>query len=291
MNTSPTPSVLVATDGSKHSTLALDWAAKEAADRGASLRVITVQDPVGGGVLALDPVRQSAATAECKRILSEAIDYLRPSHDGLEITGEVGRGRPSEVIATTGDDADLIVVGSRGRGGFTGLLLGSTSLRVAGRAGVPLVVVPGRAGEGAGNGVVVAVDGSEASRRALAFAADYADNHGVPLTAVMVVHDSNQYAKAEETKDSWVQDAVATAKTELGKVIAETRESHPELEITEVVEKGHPVGTVRKVAEGAGLVVAGSRGRSLGASTLLGSVSHALMHHADVPVAVVTARD
>jgi nucleotide-binding universal stress UspA family protein len=137
--------ILVGVDGSAHSQRALEWAAKEAAVRHTSLTVLTVHQAVAGfwggtlhyqGDEALTDKAREAARAETDKVLSGLTD--RPA----SVTVKAVNGIPAEEILNAGADADMIVVGSRGGGGFARLLMGSVSSTVAEHATVPVMILP-----------------------------------------------------------------------------------------------------------------------------------------------------
>jgi nucleotide-binding universal stress UspA family protein len=140
------PGILVGVDGSGHSQRALEWAAKEAALRQTSLTVLTVRQAVAdvwGGTLhfqgdesAVEKARV-AAQAETDSVLSTLGD-ARPE----SVTVKATQGIPAEEILNEGVDADMIVLSSRGGGGFARLLLGSVSSTVVEHAKVPVMILP-----------------------------------------------------------------------------------------------------------------------------------------------------
>lgn len=139
------PGILVAIDGSAHSQRALEWAAKEAAVHHTSLTVLTVHQAVVGfwggalnfqGDAELTAKARDAAQAETEQVLSGL--QARPE----SVTVRAVHGVPAEEILNAGADADMIVVGSRGGGGFARLLLGSVSATVAEHAKVPVMILP-----------------------------------------------------------------------------------------------------------------------------------------------------
>ena len=143
------PGILVGIDGSAHSQRALEWAAREAAVRHTSLTVLTVHQAVAGfwgGALhypgddSLTEKAREAAQAETDKVLS-ALD----SHPA-SVTVKAVHGIPAEEILNEGRDADLIVLGSRGGGGFARLLLGSVSSTVTEHADVPVTILPAHHG-------------------------------------------------------------------------------------------------------------------------------------------------
>jgi nucleotide-binding universal stress UspA family protein len=140
------PGILVGVDGSGHSQRALEWAAKEAAIRNTSLTVLTVDQAVAGfwgGTLdyAEDKTRtqkaQQAAQTQTDQVLA-ALGDSRPQ----SVTVKAVHGYPAEEIINAGLDADMIVLGSRGHGGWARSLLGSVSGTVAEHADVPVLIIP-----------------------------------------------------------------------------------------------------------------------------------------------------
>jgi cation-transporting P-type ATPase F len=136
-------SIIVGVDGSPESNNALRWAALEAKLRGAKLKAVHCWlYPVGVGidVYTLPPeevMEKSAASA-----LDAAIDAALEGFDAVPaIERVVVNGSPGHVLTTMSDDAELVVVGTRGRGGFTGLLLGSAANQVAHHAKCPAVLI------------------------------------------------------------------------------------------------------------------------------------------------------
>jgi nucleotide-binding universal stress UspA family protein len=140
------PGILVGVDGSAHSKDALEWAAKEAALRHTSLTVLTVRQAVADvwgstshyqGDESLTDKARVAAQAETDSVLSTLGDG-RPESVAVKAT----QGIPAEEILNEGADADMIVLGSRGGGGFARLLLGSVSSTVVEHAKVPVMILP-----------------------------------------------------------------------------------------------------------------------------------------------------
>lgn len=140
------PGIIVGIDGSDHSQRALEWAMKEAALRNVPVTVIAVHQTARGLLsehtvfledqALTDRVRE-AAQAETDKMLSKLGD-ARPA----SVTVRAVNGLPVEELVNASRDADLLVVGSRGAGGFAHLLLGSTSAQVAQHAHCPVTIVP-----------------------------------------------------------------------------------------------------------------------------------------------------
>jgi nucleotide-binding universal stress UspA family protein len=136
--------VVVGVDGSPGSDAALLWAADEASRRDESLLVVhawtlPVVDatPFGAPTVDLTLIEDSA-----RKVLSDALDAARAAVPDLQVEGRTVRRSPATALLDAVGSDDLLVVGSRGRGGFAGLLLGSVSSQVAHHAHCPVVVVP-----------------------------------------------------------------------------------------------------------------------------------------------------
>jgi nucleotide-binding universal stress UspA family protein len=138
--------IVVGIDGSGHSGRALEWAVREAAVRQAPLRVITVHPPVASYLGrnidqpqddAVSEKARTAARAQVEQIL-DRLGETRPPRIALDAIS----GSPAEELLRSAVDADLLVVGSRGSGGFARLVMGSVSSQVAHHAQCPVVIVP-----------------------------------------------------------------------------------------------------------------------------------------------------
>ena len=141
--------IVVGVDGSRHAAAALQWAAAEAKLRSATLEVVhawtfvPVATPADYGLVPmawtdnvelLDVTRQAAEDAAVVQVT----EILGPDHDA---SISVVEGGPAEALVDAAADADLLVVGNRGRGNLAAALLGSTSAKVADEASCPVVVV------------------------------------------------------------------------------------------------------------------------------------------------------
>jgi nucleotide-binding universal stress UspA family protein len=140
------PGIIVGVDGSGHSQRALEWAMKEAAIRHAPLTVLTVHEAVAGyfggvSVYTDDPERTEAVRQAVQTEADKALAGLEGSHPA-SVTVTAVHGFPVEEIIKAGGDADMIVLGSRGAGGFTRLMLGSTAGQVTQHAPCPVLIVP-----------------------------------------------------------------------------------------------------------------------------------------------------
>jgi len=140
-----TRSIVVGIDGSETSLLAARWAALEAASRGDALRLVSAWDlPTFGFSFGAAPdseelVKAMQKTAEDN--LAQALDLVREITNVIEVSTEAAEGNAASTLLEAARDADLLVVGSRGLGGFRDLLLGSVSEQCANHASCPVVIV------------------------------------------------------------------------------------------------------------------------------------------------------
>jgi nucleotide-binding universal stress UspA family protein len=144
--------ILVGVDGSSSSIDALHWAARQATLTGAQLQVVAAWHyPVSLGWAPAWPDDWDPA-AEATTGLKAVVDRELAGYDGLKITQKVVEGHPAEILVALAlaDDAVLLVVGSRGHGAFSGMLLGSVSEHCAAAASCPVVVVRHRHGKAQG---------------------------------------------------------------------------------------------------------------------------------------------
>lgn len=139
--------IVVGVDGSETSRNALRWAAQEALSHEAELHVVYAWEVQGiGAGVGIAPGRRAAAAPEDQRgaaeqlvtdVIKEELGANPPSH----VRPSIGRGSAASVLLEASKGADLLVVGSRGVGGFAGLLLGSVSTKMANHATCPVVIV------------------------------------------------------------------------------------------------------------------------------------------------------
>ena len=139
--------IVVGIDGSAESKQALRWAAAEARLRGTTLRVVHAWAfPYFASGLGIEPVLDAEVIETGRRLAGELVDgelaELGDGASGIQVERAVVEGAPAPVLIEAAEGADLLVVGARGRGGFSGLLLGSVSQQCAHHASCPLVIVP-----------------------------------------------------------------------------------------------------------------------------------------------------
>lgn len=136
--------IVVGVDGSDSSQRALDWALDEARLRTGQVHIVTAWHyPAIGD--AAGRAEDHEAFGNTARTIHDAA-VKKASEAGVPVTGDVVEGHPADVLVKTSAGADLLVVGSRGHGGFAGMLLGSVSSHAVQHASCPVLVV--RAGAG-----------------------------------------------------------------------------------------------------------------------------------------------
>jgi nucleotide-binding universal stress UspA family protein len=280
--------VLVGVDGSADSLAAVDLALREAALRNLPVHVLYA-DPWAhhAGWAEADP--DASLTEELlvdpHLVLRTALKHAAATGTGTTaVGGEVLAGDPATVLVRESARADLVVLGHRGRGGFPELLLGSVAAKVSAHAACPVLVtrgVPPREGD-----VLVGVDDSFAPSPALGFAFREAALRGVGLVAVHAW--TGPYLSGPS--DLLVYDP-ELARRDLERLLAEavgnSRDGYPEVPVSTRLVWGRPTRTLVVACHGAQLAVLGPRGAGVLPGLRLGSVTHALLHHAPCPVAVV----
>lgn len=288
--------IVVGYDGSSGARDALDFAIEAARPGKLAVEVVHAwfpSLPPSRFAAGYSGPRDSELVAAGEAVLAEGLDRVKGSGVDLEVSGVLARGTATATLLESAERAHMLVVGSRGLGGFSGLLLGSTGLQVATHATCPVVVVrppdPHVAPGPEAGRVVVGVDGSRVSEAALGFAVEQASGRGVGLTAVLsldipVFRASGRVGLAVE--DVLLADS-ETGSALLNESLADWKGKYPDVDIRTRVESGPAARALMEASAGALLLVVGSRGLGGFRSLVLGSVSHSVLHHAHGPVAVV----
>lgn len=284
--------VVVGADGSASSLAAVETAAREAAWRRAGLRVVhaflwpAMHVPLGPSNLgpAEGGLRHAA-----QRVVAEAVERARSAAPDVDVTHAVVTGEPLTVLEAQSRAAELVVVGSRGMGGFVGLMLGSTAVHLAAHGQCPVMVV--REQPAAGGPVLLGVDGSPAGADAVDFAFAEAALRGAELLALHAWTPwRTPVPPPQDPAMPYASAPGELARTEerlVAEAIAGRRERHPGLAVRTKAVRGGTRETLIEESRTAQLLVVGARGRGGFAGLVLGSVSQALLHHAHCPVAVV----
>lgn len=291
------PPVMAGVDGSAESLAAAEWAAREAARRDRPLRLVHAwnRQPRKGA-------RPSAAAAQ-RRVLRQAEDRIRRMYPGVKVDAEQVEGPATGALLHAAEQAELLVLGSRGLSGFTGFVVGSVALGVVARAALPVVLV--RAGEEASDEHLPADDGSPSTRTSyqdvvlglglgdpcdevIEFAFEAARLRGARLHVVHAWQEPSPpgfgpgeigLVNGSEQADEWLGFLVA--------VIKVWRDKYPEVEVVETVTEGRARSVLVRAATGASLLVVGRRTTERPAGPRTGPVTHAAVQHVGCPVAVV----
>ncbi|WP_030227228.1 universal stress protein [Streptomyces sp. NRRL WC-3626] len=284
--------VIVGVDGSTSSLVAVEAAAREARLRTAALRVVhaflwpAVPAPLGPSPLGPP---EGGLRNMVERLVAEAVEHARAAAPEVEVSHAVVTGEPLTVLEAQSRAAELVVVGSRGMGGFVGLMVGSTAVHLAAHARCPVLVVRGEAHRD--GPVVVGVDGSPAGDEAVEFAFRQAELHGTGLVALHAWTTWNAPLPApQDPSEPYANPAEALGQEEerlLSAALAGHQERHPDVAVEHRMIHGPTREALIEASRTAGLLVVGARGRGGFTGLLLGSVSQALLHHAHCPVAVV----
>ncbi|GAA3387167.1 universal stress protein [Streptomyces roseoviridis] len=294
--------VVVGVDGSEHSLRALEWALRAARSLRAPLTVAHVRsEALQLGSARIDSLGPAPDLPDT--VLVAVAAQAGPPAEGLDVRYASLDGSVADALAEAARDARLLVVGSRGRGGFASLLLGSTGRTLAGSAPCPVVVVPHEArsaslesGAGAGR-VLLGLHPEETSDEVVDFAFRAARLRGVPLEVVTAypVPPSPALLIGAPAPALQVPPPLPDETPELVEATTRRQEERlrpfagrfPEVEVVPVVTPADAAGRLVEDSRDAGLLVVGRHRRHRVETLLVGSVAHAVLHHAACPVAVV----
>jgi nucleotide-binding universal stress UspA family protein len=282
--------ILVGYDGSEEARVALNWALDEAERTGKPVHLLYAFEWVNVGGWVGPGVGPGAwpddtAMRDIEAMVRFAQTEAGGTHPRVSVQGEVLDGPASLLLQERSGQAALVVVGSRGHGGFAGLLAGSTAVAICAQAHCPVVVVRGAPDRTAP--VAVGLDGSECSLLALGFALDRAATCGVGLRVVRAWVPPAAPWRAPDLDLEQVNRAERATVDEL---LVDWRQRYPQVEVTVEVLASNPSVALLEASRAAQLVVVGTRGRGGFRGLLLGSVSQQLIQHSDCPVAVVRER-
>lgn len=224
-----------------------------------------------------------------ERLLAEAVERARAAAPEVDVSHAVVTAEPLTVLEAQSRSAELVVVGSRGMGGFVGLLVGSTALHLAAHGRCPVLVV--REQPGAAGPIVLGVDGSAAGEPAMDFAFAEAALRNAPLLALHAWTTWNAPMPApQDASTPYANPPGALAGEEerlLYEALAGHRDKYPDVVVEHKAMHGRTRELLIEASRSAQLVVVGARGRGGFVGLLLGSVSQAVLHHAHCPIAVV----
>jgi nucleotide-binding universal stress UspA family protein len=280
--------IVAATDGSEESLRAVDWAAREAVLRGAPLRIVSAAAPVrrtlGGHEMSRgdDPVATTVRRYQ-DQALATATERAAQTAPDLLVDADKLDGLPGEAVTEAGSGALMVVVGSRGGGGFAALVLGSVSRYVATHAACPVVVVR-EAASSTRRQVAIGIGDMENSA-SLTFAFEEAALRKASLIAVHSWHfPDSDISRAGSTFAEPERHALETETAKrLEQLLDDWRAKYPDVPVSQDVVPGHPGRALAGLSARADLVVLGRRSEHHGP----GSVLHAVLNHAHGPVVAV----
>ncbi|MFA3872959.1 universal stress protein [Streptomyces sp. MMCC 100] len=281
--------VLAGIDDTSESWLAVDWAAAETERRGAGLRLVhALGTAVEIGYDETGPGLTEQVFEAATRLLGDAQTRVATAYPELRTDTALVHDHPAGAILDSAKDADadMIVLGTRGRGGFAGLLLGSVSLKVAAHAEQATVIVRGQL-EPAADAVVVGIrdDRDEpAVRFALAEAA-------ARRATVRLIHAWAPVSRAGLMVPQLDRvDDYQRHHTDLLDRAARPAGDYPQVRVETELVMDSPAAALVEASKQAGLVVLPRHPIEGRFGLPLGSVAHAVLHHASCPVAIVPVR-
>ncbi len=292
-HTLPRHAIVVGVDGSPSSDRALDWAIEQAASTHAPLvlvHAIGIADSAASTWLAQGTAGNpatllDAAKVEGQRILDLAVRRVTARLPTASVSTLIRAQDPREALLEL-SDAELIVLGSRGRGPIRSLLMGSVSAAVSRHALCPVVVVRPHNRGVVRRGVLVGSDGTSHSLPALEFAFQYASMHHLPLTAMHSEWDLALGAEASRF-DPVLQPSLEDARLLLSESLSGLGERYPDVHVSREVTRGLPAPCLVQEAERMNLVVVGKRTDHEWSPGGLADVSINVVEHARCPVVVV----
>lgn len=291
------PPIIVGTDGSEQSLRAVGWAAREAAGRGARLRIVSV--PAWPSRVSRHHLQTGSDTiagvlhTTYAQVLISAAERAAVLEPGLAVETKLVPGSPGQALAETAVDAAMLVVGSRGAGTLSAMAMGSVSRYVATHTRCPVVVVH-EENTAARREVIVGIADLEQSARILDFAYQEAALRQAPLVAV---HAWSWYLPSSGRTATMTPAERAALDTchlspdvvsRLQDTLDEWRRKYPDVQARPRIVYGHPGRELARASARADLVVLGRRLATV-ASPAMKSVTHAVLHHAHGPVAVIAA--
>ena len=283
--------IVAGTDGSEESLRAVDWAAREAVLRGAPLRIVSAASLLPRMVSRARPTDYDTVTdvllKDRDRALATAAERAAKMAPGVLIDTDQLTGQPAQALTESGAGALMLVVGSRGTGAFTALVLGSVSRYAATHASCPVVVVRDETAA-THRQVGIGLGDLDHCADSLTFAFEEASLRQASLLAIHARHaPRGDISRAGDTFTAeGSHDLEAEAARQLEAVLNEWREKYPDVPVSQDVVHGHPGRALVGLSARADLVVIGRHAKHPGMQGP-GSVRHAVLNHAHGPVAVV----
>jgi nucleotide-binding universal stress UspA family protein len=281
----------VGVDGSEPSLVAVDWAVDEAARRGVPLRLVYASlweryegmVPFGG-------TERPSEQVMAENIVAAAAERARRRNPDVKVSTEIVSEEAASALLLAATNASALVTGSRGRGELKGMLLGSVGLAVAARAHCPVIVVRGdKAGlEGTHERILLGAGEHATSGEAVRFAFREAEARQCVLDVVRAwrcpVHETADHPLlAEDPAHQHEEHASA----QLDELLRDAVADHPDVQVRRSTVEGPARKVLLNRSGAADLLIIGAQRRHGHYGLQLGRVAHALLHHAQCPVAVV----
>ncbi|MEU8585846.1 universal stress protein [Streptomyces sp. NPDC048664] len=284
--------MVVGVDGSESSLAAVDWSADEAARHGLPLRLVyaSLWARYEGVTPSNSPDRPSEQVM-AENIVAVATERARRRRPEVDVSGDVVPEDAVSALLREGNNASVLVTGSRGRGELKGLLLGSVGLAVAARAYGPVIVVRGdrSAITGEHGRVLLGAGDPGTTDEAVRFAFREAEARGCVLDVVRAWLRPARTTAGRPTGESSREDEKQAADL-LDTLLREATAAHPDVRVRRSTVEGPARSVLLRRSAAADLAVIGARRRQGHLGLQLGRVGHRLLHHADCPVALVPQR-
>lgn len=281
------PRVVVGVDGSPLSMAAVARAAQVASARGLTLNLLHAFAPdlpmLGFGALS----DESVVTTHTQRLLADATARAHAEDPGLKVTTSVRGGYASQALVDASRTAALVVLGAMGHGVLSRASVGAVAMQVVAHARCPVLVVGHETSSPmtTGGRIVVGVDGSKSSLRALAMAFDEAVLRGGSLDVVNAWQAQSASDPTLSSESSWSA-YEAQFQSSVEAALAARRAAHPEVKVDYEVVRAEPVQALVDRSEGAAVVVVGSRGTGGFQGLHVGSTALRLVGRSKSPILV-----
>lgn len=283
--------IVVGYDASPPSEAALQWAARAADHQHRKLVIlhaaerITYTQDAGSGLWEAEDV-----IAEAKELAGEGRNTVLDEFPNLEVDVAGSLFSAKVALGERSTTASMMVLGSHGRGRVGTLLLGSTAYSIAGYSRCPVVIVRDGRGTlpGADNPVVVGINGTGGSERAVDAGAEIAHEWGAPLllATVWTAPPGNRKPAGYPSIEDAAADYRSIAELANAEMLGRVTAAHPDLTVDGTVIEGHPVEALVEVGAQGGLLVLGTHGQGSLAGAVLGSTTLGVLSQSKAPIMV-----
>ncbi|MET7982618.1 MULTISPECIES: universal stress protein [unclassified Streptomyces] len=287
--------IVVGLDGSPESVAAAEWAACEARRTDARLHLVHawlwhpyVYTPLAG--VSVPPSSEDSEREWAERLPRETAAELAADHPDLAITAERVAEQPVTALSAAAEDAELLVLGSRGLGGVAGFLTGSVGQAMVARSRTPIVLVraDARPAEDPGHQeVVLGLDLEHPDDSVIAFAFRAAARRATDLRVIHGWSLPPYYGYSGASDPAVDAELLTEAQGRLTEALTPWREKFPAVEVREQAVVGGAGPHLVEAARNAALVVVGRRNRQSPVGSHVGPVTQAVLHHSTAPVAVI----